>query len=196
MRHTTLLLTLAALAAISCSLQIDSQYGLRWEPSPIRSHGDEISAVFAESRINEAVPEVPDVAVPMDPRAHSTERVPQGEFHHNQMGIANSGEATRNSFTVNDTPSGDDRVPESGQSYGQDSPAPASTVHAEIPGGPDFLYGFRFLINLSLLVMTLGGILLWVGWALGEYATLWGGIIFGIGALGFLLLVLWWLFIY
>jgi hypothetical protein len=189
-------LSLATLAATSCSLQLDSQYGLRWEPSPIRSHGDEISAVFAESRINEAVPEVPAVAVLMDPRAHSTECVPQGEFHYNQMGIANSGEATRNSFTVNGTPLGDDRVPESGQSYGQDSPAPASTVPAEIPGGPDFLFGFRFLINLSLLVMTFGGILLWVGWALGEYATLWGGIIFGIGALGFLLLVLWWLFVY
>lgn len=32
MRHTTLLLAFAALAATSCSLQLDSQYGLRWEP--------------------------------------------------------------------------------------------------------------------------------------------------------------------
>jgi hypothetical protein len=31
MRHTTLLLALAALAATSCSLQLDSQYGLRWD---------------------------------------------------------------------------------------------------------------------------------------------------------------------
>jgi|GEM_PF-1846951 hypothetical protein len=32
MRHITLLLAFAALAATSCSLQLDSQYGLRWEP--------------------------------------------------------------------------------------------------------------------------------------------------------------------
>ena len=32
MRHTTLLLAFAALAFTSCSLQLDSQYGLRWEP--------------------------------------------------------------------------------------------------------------------------------------------------------------------
>jgi hypothetical protein len=44
--------------------------------------------------------------------------------------------------------------------------------------------------------MLVGGLLLYVGWALGESATLWGGIIFGIGALGFVLLALWWLFIY
>jgi len=31
MRHTTLLLALAALATTSCSLQLDSQYGLRWD---------------------------------------------------------------------------------------------------------------------------------------------------------------------
>lgn len=31
MRHTTLLLALAALAATSCSLHLDSQYGLRWD---------------------------------------------------------------------------------------------------------------------------------------------------------------------
>ncbi len=31
MRHTTLLLTVAALAAASCSIQLDSQYGLRWD---------------------------------------------------------------------------------------------------------------------------------------------------------------------
>lgn len=31
MRHTTLLLALAALASTSCSLQLDSQYGLRWD---------------------------------------------------------------------------------------------------------------------------------------------------------------------
>ena len=31
MRHTTLLLALAALAATSRSLQLDSQYGLRWD---------------------------------------------------------------------------------------------------------------------------------------------------------------------
>lgn len=167
-----IVLSLAALAAASCSLQLDSQYGLRWGPSPIRSHGDEITTVFAASRITEAVPETPAEAVPMDPRAHATDRVLQGEFHHNQVSIANSGEATRNSLTVTGTPPGDDRVPKSGQSYGQDSPAPASTVPAEIPGGPNFLFGFRFLMNLSLLVMTFGGILLWVGWALGEYATL------------------------
>ena len=33
MRNITLLLVFAALAATSCSLQLDSQYGLRWEPS-------------------------------------------------------------------------------------------------------------------------------------------------------------------
>lgn len=32
MRNITLLLAFAALAATSCSLQLDSQYGLRWEP--------------------------------------------------------------------------------------------------------------------------------------------------------------------
>jgi hypothetical protein len=31
MRNTTLLLVLMAIAATSCSLQIDSQYGMRWE---------------------------------------------------------------------------------------------------------------------------------------------------------------------
>jgi hypothetical protein len=31
MRNTTLLFVLAAIAATSCSLQIDSQYGMRWE---------------------------------------------------------------------------------------------------------------------------------------------------------------------
>lgn len=33
MRNTNLLLSLAALAATSCSLQLDSQYGLRWDRS-------------------------------------------------------------------------------------------------------------------------------------------------------------------
>ena len=41
MRHTTLLLALAALAATSCSLQLDSQYGLRWDRSvPAMSHSE------------------------------------------------------------------------------------------------------------------------------------------------------------
>jgi hypothetical protein len=56
MRHTTLLLALAALAATSCSLQLDSQYGLRWDRRvtvPQR----------AESDFSEAQPEVePEVA--------------------------------------------------------------------------------------------------------------------------------------
>jgi len=41
MRHTTLLLALAALAATSCSLQLDSQYGLRWDRSvPAMRHSE------------------------------------------------------------------------------------------------------------------------------------------------------------
>ena len=41
MRHTTLLLALAALAATSCSLQLDTQYGLRWDRSvPAMRHSE------------------------------------------------------------------------------------------------------------------------------------------------------------
>ena len=41
MRHTTLLLALAALAATSCSLQFDSQYGLRWDRRvPVQKHSE------------------------------------------------------------------------------------------------------------------------------------------------------------
>ena len=41
MRHTTLLLAFAALAATSCSLQLDSQYGLRWDRSvPAMRHSE------------------------------------------------------------------------------------------------------------------------------------------------------------
>ena len=62
MKHTTLLLALAALAATSCSLQLDSQYGLRWEPTPI---------VRSEPTKGEATvypAEVPaEVHVPLDP---------------------------------------------------------------------------------------------------------------------------------
>jgi hypothetical protein len=56
MKHTTLLLAFAALASTSCSLQLDSQYGLRWDRRvtvPQR----------AESDFTEAQPEVePEVA--------------------------------------------------------------------------------------------------------------------------------------
>jgi len=42
MRHTTLLLALAALAATSCSLQLDSQYGLRWDRRvPVQKHSEQ-----------------------------------------------------------------------------------------------------------------------------------------------------------
>lgn len=41
MRHITLLLAFAALAATSCSLQLDSQYGLRWDRSvPAMRHSE------------------------------------------------------------------------------------------------------------------------------------------------------------
>ena len=41
MRHITLLLAFAALAANSCSLQLDSQYGLRWDRSvPAMRHSE------------------------------------------------------------------------------------------------------------------------------------------------------------
>ena len=41
MKSTTLLLALAALAATSCSLQLDSQYGLRWDRRvPAQRHNE------------------------------------------------------------------------------------------------------------------------------------------------------------
>jgi hypothetical protein len=51
MRHTTLLLALAALAATSCSLQFDSQYGLRWDRRVTVPQG-------TESDVTEPQPEV------------------------------------------------------------------------------------------------------------------------------------------
>lgn len=57
MKHPIILLTLAALAATSCSLQLDSQYGLRWDRRvtvPQR----------AESDVTEDQPEVePELAL-------------------------------------------------------------------------------------------------------------------------------------
>lgn len=62
MKRTTLLLVTVALATTSCSLKLDSQYGLRWEPTPI---------VRLEPTIGEATvypAEVPaEVYVPFDP---------------------------------------------------------------------------------------------------------------------------------
>ena len=41
MKSTALLLALAALAATSCSLQLDSQYGLRWDRRvPAQRHNE------------------------------------------------------------------------------------------------------------------------------------------------------------
>lgn len=69
MRHTTLLLALAALATTSCSLQLDSQYGLRWDRRvtvPPR----------AESEITDAQPTAEAEAVT---EVHAVESEPQIE---------------------------------------------------------------------------------------------------------------------
>jgi uncharacterized membrane protein len=69
LKHTTLLLALAALAATSCSLQIDSQYGLRWDRRvtvPQRS----------ESEVTEAQPPAETEVVP---EVHAVESKPQIE---------------------------------------------------------------------------------------------------------------------
>jgi hypothetical protein len=69
MKHPIVLLAFAALAATSCSLQLDSQYGLRWDRRvtvPQR----------AESDFTEAQPEVePEVALEW----HAAESEPQTE---------------------------------------------------------------------------------------------------------------------
>jgi hypothetical protein len=42
MKHHTLFLAIAALAATSCSLQLDSQYGLRWDRRvPVQKHSEQ-----------------------------------------------------------------------------------------------------------------------------------------------------------
>ncbi len=69
LKRTPLLLALAALAATSCSLQIDSQYGLRWDRRvtvPQRS----------ESEVTEAQPPAETEAVP---EVHAVESKPQIE---------------------------------------------------------------------------------------------------------------------
>ena len=64
MRNTTLLLVLMAIAATSCSLQIDSQYGMRWEERRLeqphrRTESQPISAQAATSPVTLELPASP-----------------------------------------------------------------------------------------------------------------------------------------
>ena len=64
MRNTTLLFVLAAIAATSCSLQIDSQYGMRWEERRLeqphrRTESQPISAQAATSPVTLELPASP-----------------------------------------------------------------------------------------------------------------------------------------
>jgi hypothetical protein len=64
MRNTTLLFVLAAIAATSCSLQIDSQYGMRWEERRLeqrhrRTESQPIDALAATSPVAVDLPASP-----------------------------------------------------------------------------------------------------------------------------------------
>jgi hypothetical protein len=64
MRNTTLLFVFAAIAATSCSLQIDSQYGMRWEERRLeqphrRTESQPISAQAATSPVTLELPASP-----------------------------------------------------------------------------------------------------------------------------------------
>jgi hypothetical protein len=80
MRNTTLLLALAALAATSCSLQLDSQYGLRWDRSvPAMRH--------SENRSQEPLTDPDRYVEPVQIDASTSEFVPTSNNEPNEIAL-------------------------------------------------------------------------------------------------------------
>ena len=84
MRNTTLLFVFAAIAATSCSLQIDSQYGMRWEQRrPEQRHrrteSKPMDALAATSPVAVELPASPsqsDAALPHREDSHTANAAP------------------------------------------------------------------------------------------------------------------------
>jgi hypothetical protein len=189
MRHTTLLLALAALAATSCSLQLDSQYGLRWERRlPVPKQESESRQILNETNF---------YGTNLGQDGNSQNTIGQSMTY--PISLELDSEVTSHPADHFDPYKPE---PQPLRSIELDAETSLLNIQAielqnidnqKINYGPEYYWGFKILVFLASVIAMLGAILLIIGWAISEYATLYGGILLGIGGLGLIALGIWWL---
>lgn len=190
MRRTTLLFAFAALAATSCSLQLDSQYGLRWNrrlPSPTQNsehpfnlkgtntngYHDVVTEVNPLNSTQIATLSASSIDLELNDERYQTDQI--------------------DALEMVLQPSTTKKVVDENFAHYTQRIATRETSRESTQFGPEYYWGFKLLVFFAGIIAMIGAILLVIGWAISEYATLYGGILLGVGGLGLIALGIWWL---
>lgn len=190
MRRTTLLFAFAALAATSCSLQLDSQYGLRWNrrlPSPTQNSEHPFN--LEETNTNEYHDAVTEVN-PLSSTQIATLSASSIDLELNDERYQTD---QIDALEMVLQPSTTKKVVDENFAHYTQRIATRETSRDSTQFGPEYYWGFKLLVFFAGIIAMIGAILLVIGWAISEYATLYGGILLGVGGLGLIALGIWWL---
>lgn len=178
----TLLLALAALAATSCSLQLDSQYGLRWDRRvPAQRHNE---TEFERTETIAAATTVSDEFYITNDWSEANYAQIDEVQSTDQIQLITDRPEPVNEASKDETQGADNALETSVADYRID-------VHQHVPSEKDVLAKFG-----GIILLLLGISLLWLSFfaivVMGAYGASFGGVLFTIliTAIGILLIIL------